>query len=208
MIYCSSCGKPNEDDAVFCSSCGKQINSIKKSNSSNNAINDTKSFSLASSNMRDLDISISNGIFHISGKYYYLRNMNFYPNNGKSDVAYVKDYLGCGYVTKRSYGKCISFVVWAIIFQIVKSIYDAICRFASNHYYNTLFSFMNSLQKPVKFVYVSALIICFACLVRYIFDKKKVVDIAFTNKRFAIPQSLISEREVHELKSVLENKNS
>ena len=35
-LYCSSCGKQNETEAVFCSSCGVKIHdSISKSNESN-----------------------------------------------------------------------------------------------------------------------------------------------------------------------------
>lgn len=190
MAYCKYCGKQIEEDSVFCSGCGKQINSKGADKKDNTLDGDETEFRLLKNESRKYDICISNGLFSISGDFWYLKDKNFYSSKGAQDTARTSDYIGCGYITKRSYRKCIEFVVWAVLFNVIKNIIDFICKFAET-------------PKPLLIIYYIVIAICAFNIIRYFLDKKKIVDISFMNKRFAIPQNSINDRELHELKEAI-----
>ncbi|MDO4188323.1 MAG: zinc ribbon domain-containing protein [Lachnospiraceae bacterium] len=181
MAYCKYCGQPIDSDAAFCSSCGNPI-SIKKN-----------TYILPRNERRLYEISVENGVFSIEGDFLYLDNMDFYSSNGCVDGAPVSDYIGIGFLSKRSYRKVLIFFIAGTIFTFFKNVLDYLDKFGVS-------------LRPVTVIYYILMGICIYNLVKILLDKKKVIEISFIGKRFAIPQSSINDEELHVLKLALENK--
>lgn len=181
MPYCKYCGQFLDNEALFCSSCGNKV------------VIKNDSFGLEQNERRQYEISVENGMFNIKGDFLYLEDMDFHSNKGYADGAPVHDYIGLGFLSKRSYRKIFIFLVVGTIFTFFKNVIDYLDKFGVS------FSLIN-------IVYYILMGICVYNLVRIFMDKKNVIEISFIGKRFAVPQSSMDDDELHELKSVLEKK--
>lgn len=157
------------------------------------------------SDNRNYEIKVYAKQLIINGSFWYLKDKEFYRNQNNSDNATIQNFLGMGYLNKRSYQKTIIFVLGGTILETVKMIVDKLSGLvsqANNYLQRTgheicLPGWLNNTVNVLA-------IICLILAVILFFSKKKVVEISFTDRRICIPQKSISNREYMELYQIIQ----
>lgn len=198
-MFCSSCGKPISEDLSFCPYCG--ASAIGANNEQENRLY----YHLPMSDNRNYDIKVYTRQLIINGSFWYLKDKEFYRNSNNSDSANIQNFLGMGYLNKRSYRKTIIFVLGGTILETVKMIVDKLSDLVNkaNNYLQWVGHEISLPEWLNNTVNVLA-IICMILAVIPFFSKKKVVEISFTDKRICIPQKSMSNREYMELYQVIQ----
>ena len=218
-MYCTKCGKKNEDGAAFCSGCGERLTAVPASQVSNNAANigmpqmqpasasyqptgaacDAK-YILPQTPNRECAIYVYQDRVEFYGKFMYLRDKDFYKANTDRDYALTNEFIGIGPLAMRSWKKTLTFVVMATVMEIIKSIVDWCSDMAEKA--DKVTSLVGHRTEMPAWPGYIVNIIAFACLVYAIvlfFSKKKVIEISFLSKRICIPQDSITYDEMQRL---------
>ena len=204
MRYCTTCGKELTDDMRFCSGCGKSVSS--EPHDVENSIGAI--YHLPITEKRKCDIKVFSDKVVFDGSFWFLKDKDFYHNKTRTEIANPKDFIGIGYLKKRSYRKGIIFVFAGTILEGIKFVIDKLNSLVgkANKYLDWLDM---SIELPVWLEYVmnGATIVCLFLAIRYFFSKKKVIEVSFINKRICIPEkSLTSQEFVNLRESILKCK--
>lgn len=200
MIYCSHCGKAlTEQEVSYCPFCGKPVSAAPNLNSENMP-KDRVHFYLSPNEKRFYSVKVFSDNILFEGKFWYLRNKEFYRCRTGKETAFIKNYIGMGYLAKRSYKKCIAFILGGTILEFMKTIFDKLSEWAdkANEYLKWI---DKSIELPEWMTYsMNAMAgLCIILGVIFLFSKKKVVEISFLDKRICVPQSSMSQMEYNKL---------
>lgn len=153
---------------------------------------------------RPCDIQVFSDRVSFSGRFWYLRDKDFYSNRGRSEAALIRDFQGMGYLEKRSYRRTLLFVFGASLLAAVKAVVDKLGEWLdeANGY---LQWFHQSLSLPdwVDTGVNVLVILCVILAIALFFSKKKVIEISFTGKRICIPQKSLSTAEFQNLYQII-----
>lgn len=153
-------------------------------------------FHLPLNDKRKCEITVYADRVFFSGEFWYLRDKEFYRSRAKQDCGLIKNFLGMGYLAKRSYRKTILFVLAGVILELVKVAVDKVTEWldAANGYLGWL---DKSLALPgwVGIVMNVLVGLCLAAGIVLFFSKKKVIEISFTDRRICVPQKSMTQRE-------------
>ena len=194
MMYCKNCGKTLNEDVMFCPACGTQqnITRVEKSN--------TLHYHLGIDKHRTWDIKVYSTQIIFEGAFWYLKDKEFYRNHLVKYAALIRDFLGMGYLKKRSYKKCILFIVGGSILGLLNAIIDKINEWVDNaNFFLQWIGKSITLPEWLDVTLDVATIVCFLLGIIFLFSTKKMVEISFTNKRICIPQKSISDMEYNML---------
>lgn len=193
-MQCSKCGKELPSDAMFCPQCG-----FSADNTSLNTKNQIL-YKLTENDKRSYSIMVSKELFSIVGEFWYLKDKEFVKCKSKQEKAFIDNFLGMGYLAKRSFKKCLLFVCAGTILEIVKAVIDKISEWIdkANEYLQWI-DMSISLPEWVNNTMNTLAIICILLAVILFFSKKKVIEISFTDKRICVPQKSMSQSEYNML---------
>lgn len=201
-MYCSQCGTKIELSSVFCSNCGASQMRAEQAQSNDN----TLFYHLPATDKRKCDIAVWQDKVVFWGKFYYLKDKEFCKNKKSTETAYLRNYLGMGYLSQRSYQKTLWFILGGTVMELVKLALDKITEFVDkvNDYLKwidrsiTLPEWMNNTVNVLAFICLILGIVLF-------FSKKKVIEISFTDKRICVPQKSMSKSEYNMLYQSIQN---
>lgn len=208
-MYCTNCGKQIINEANFCPHCGHAFSHDREGIVPEKEDLDAgvpTIYHLPMNADRPFDIQVFPDRVTFSGKFWYLRDKEFYRNGNKTETALIKDFLGIGYLAKRSYRQTILFVFGGTLLEITKAIVDQLSEWIdkANHYLQwvdrsvALPGWMNTTVNVIAFL-------CVVLGIALFFSKKKVIEISFTTKRICIPQKSLSEEEFNKLYNIIKS---
>lgn len=149
---------------------------------------------------RFYSITIYEETIVFEGEFWYLRNKEFYKNQEKTDVAYINNFIGMGYLEKRSYKKCVAFVLSGLVLTAINTITVKLSKWADDaNFFLRWIGKTVALPEWMAMGLNLAMIICLLLGILFFFSKKKVVEISFTDKRICVPQKSISDLEFAKL---------
>ncbi|MCD7835343.1 MAG: zinc ribbon domain-containing protein [Lachnospiraceae bacterium] len=190
-MQCKACGRYiTKDGALYCPQCGALLSEA--------ASKETKRvlYKLANTEGRNYEIIVNESDFIINGEFWYLKDKDFYASKTKRDIAHLKDFIGMGYLAKRSYRKTLLFVFGGSVLELIKVIIDKITDLIDKA--NDYLQWINqSVSMPTWMTYtlnITAGICVFLGIILF-FSKKKVIEISFTNKRICVPQKSMTQQE-------------
>ena len=73
---------------------------------------------------RSYSILVNGEEVMFSGDFWYLKNKEFVKCRNRQEMAQTRNFLGMGYLAKRSFKKCILFLLAGSALEIVKMIID------------------------------------------------------------------------------------
>lgn len=199
MIYCRHCGECLDDASTYCSKCGK-IATDKKQPTTYQLY-----YHLPITNKRKCDIKVYSQYIVFEGNFMYLKDKEFYRNKQPKDTVFIKNFLGMGYLKKRSYKKCIVFILGGSVLSVIKTIIDKLSELVDKA--NTILQWIGQSVTLPEWMNITLNMVAAICLllgVLFFFSKKKVVEISFTDKRICIPQKSLSNAEFAKLYQSLE----
>lgn len=193
-MYCNKCGNTLNDEMIFCPQCGAQVNQQNK------FVANTIIYKLPENDKRLYSISVNDECLTIAGNYWYLKEKEFIKCKNKLDTASINKFIGMGYLTKRSYRKCLLFVLCGSALEIMKVVIDKV-----NEWIDEINKYLELVDKSISlpgWVNISINILAVICVLLALslfFSKKKMIEISFTDKRICIPKKSMSEKEFHML---------
>ena len=198
-MFCNNCGKQITENTSYCPYCG--IPAIGANNEQENKL----FYHLPITNKRKYDIKVYTQQIVFSGDFWYLKDKEFYRSSNNSDSANIQNFIGMGYLSKRSYRKTLIFVLGGTILEVVKMIVDKLSDLVNkiNNYLQwigheiCLPEWMNNTVNAIA-------IICLILAVIAFFSKKKVIEISFTDKRICVPQKSMSNSEYTRLYQIIQ----
>lgn len=208
-MYCTNCGKQIKNGARFCPYCGYALSHNREgitSDKENINTGGSTLYHLPMTVNRPCDIQVCSDHITFSGKFWYLRDKDFYRNGNKSETALIKDFLGIGYLAKRSYRQTVLFVFGGTLLEIIKVIVDKVSEWVDNA--NNYLQWVNRSVALPGWINTTMNVIAFLCVVLGIilfFSKKKIVEISFTTKRICIPQKSLSADEFNKLHDIIKS---
>jgi hypothetical protein len=201
-MYCSQCGAKLEPSSAFCPKCGASKMRAEQTQSDDNI----PLYHLPVTDKRKCDITVLQDKVVFSGKFYYLKDKEFCKNKKQTETAYLRNYLGMGYLSQRSYRKTLWFIVVGTVMELAKLALDKITELVdkANDYLKwidrsiTLPEWMNNTVNALA-------IICLILGIVLFFSEKKVIEISFTDKRICVPQKSMSKSEYNMLYQSIQN---
>ncbi|MCM1190504.1 MAG: zinc ribbon domain-containing protein [bacterium] len=202
-MQCSKCGKIVTAGAAFCPQCGTAVDQAGLS-SGNQLL-----YKLTENAGRNYTITVNRENVLFAGDFWYLKDKEFVKSHGRNESALVKNFIGIGYLAKRSFRKCLLFVIAGSALEVVKMIVDKLTEWVdkANNYLKWI---DQSISLPGWMnVTVNALaILCILFGIALFFSKKKVIEISFTDKRICVPQKSMTGGEYNMLyQSIMKAKN-
>lgn len=189
-MQCSQCGKKLTDKTVFCPQCGMAVD--KTNLSSNNHL----LYKLTQNAMRPYSITVNRENILFTGKFWYLKDKEFIKSHDSNESAPIKNFIGIGYLAKRSFKKCLLFVIAGSVLEIVKMIIDKLTEWIdkANDYMQWI---DKSIRLPewINYTMNALAFFCFLFAIALFFSKKKVIEISFTDKRICVPQKSMTASE-------------
>ena len=193
-MQCYRCGKTLSDETVFCPQCGMPVNGAN-SNTSNQVL-----YKLTEDNERSYSITVNRENVLFTGDFWYLKDKEFIKCKSRQETASIKNFLGMGYLAKRSFKKCLLFVIAGSLLEVVKAMIDKLTEWIDKA--NDYLQWINrsiSLPEWMNITMNVLAVICLLLAVLLFFSKKKVIEISFTDKRICVPQKSMSQSEYHML---------
>ncbi len=193
-MQCRTCGKVLKDGVAFCPSCGAPAAGVITDNE-NNLL-----YKLAENNNRKYCITVNRKDIQFAGDFWYLKEKEFVKCSAKKETALPQNFLGMGYLAKRSFRKTLLFVFAGSALEVVKLIIDKLTEWIdkANDYLQwidrsiSLPEWMNTTMNIMA-------IICILIGVALFFSKKKVIEISFTDKRICVPEKSMTKQEYNTL---------
>lgn len=199
-MYCSHCGEKLESQPAFCPKCGaaQTISSQKKDSA--------PLYYLAITDKRKCDIAVWQDRIVFSGRFYYLINKEFCRNRKQTEIAFLCNYLGMGYLNQRSYRKTLMFLLGGTVLELAKFALDKLTDFVdkANDYLKWIDRSIGLPEWMGNTVNALA-ILCLLLAVILFFSKKKVIEISFTDKRICVPQNSMTQSEYSMLFQAIKN---
>jgi hypothetical protein len=202
-MYCVKCGAALDSEMKFCPECGTLL--VQP----NIDLSNPTLFQIMENENRKYSIAVNRNEVIFNGKFWYLNDKEFVSNKNKSDRALISNFMGMGYLAKRSPRKCILFVIVGSMLELVKAIIDKLSDWV-DEVNNYLQWFDKSISLPdwMNYTMNTLAIICVLLAIVYFFSKKKVIEISFTDKRICVPQNSMTSNEYHTLyQSIINAKN-
>lgn len=200
-MYCYTCGKPIEDNAAYCPYCGAAIAERAKETDYNSNI----LYQLLPTDYRKYCLKVYQDRITIDGKFLYLKDKEFIAQNGNV-TALLHNYIGMGYLAKRSYRKTFAFVFGGVILGVINSIIEKFSALADKA--NSFLRWIGetvTLPEWMTYLLNGTMVICIILGILLFFSKKKVVEISFTDKRICIPRRSLSDAEYAGLYQTIKN---
>lgn len=200
-MYCRTCGKTVEDNVSYCPYCGSAVIDVKKETGLNSSV----LYQLLPDDHRKYRLNIYQDRLTIDGQFWYLKDKEFVTQNGTA-TALLHNYIGMGYLNKRSYRKTLAFVFGGVILGAINSLIDKLGELADKA--NSVFRWIGqtfTLPEWLDYILNITIVICIVLGILLFFSKKKVVEISFTDKRICIPQSSLSNAEYAGLYQVIKS---
>lgn len=198
-MICMKCGGELRANAVYCLHCGTML-SQQAAGASESVL-----YQLEHTAQRQYDLRVYPNRLTIDGKFWYLKDKEFVAGNG-ADTAYLHNFIGMGYLNKRSYRKILAFVCGGTVLGLLNLLFAKLSDLAYKA--NSLLQWIGeSATLPAWMAYLlnGVMIICIILGILMFFSKKKVVEISFTDKRICIPQRSISNAEYVGLYQTIKN---
>lgn len=202
-MQCSQCGKILTAETAFCPQCGMAVD--KTNLSSNNQ----PLYELTENTTRFYTITVNRENILFTGNFWYLKDKEFIKSQGNNESALIKNFLGMGYLAKRSYKKCFTFVIAGSALEIVKTIIDKLSEWIdkANDYLRWIDRSI-SLPEWMNHTMNALAVLCILLAISLFFSKKKVIEISFTDKRICVPQKSMTTSEYNMLyQSIINAKN-
>lgn len=164
---------------------------------------------LPQNEQRACDIRVLSDRVLFRGEFWYLKDYDFYRCKTEADMAYIKDFIGMGYLTKRSYRKGVAFVFGGAALILLKTVLDKLSEWTdkANDYLKWIHQAV-TLPEWLNYIMYGVAGICLILAVIYFFSKKKVVEISFLTKRICIPQKSITPQEFAYLRQAILSRRS
>lgn len=189
-MQCRTCGKVLNNDAAFCPGCGTPV-SGGITGSENNVL-----YKLAENNNRKYCITVNRKDIQFTGDFWYLKEKEFVKCSAKKEMALPQNFLGMGYLAKRSFKKTLLFVFAGSVLEAVKLVIDKLTEWIDNA--NDYLQWIDksiSLPEWMNSTMNIMAIFCILIGVALFFSKKKVIEISFTDKRICIPEKSMTRQE-------------
>lgn len=190
-MYCNACGKQIEKTVTYCPHCGVAVIEVNKETEHNNSA----LYQLLPDDHRKYRLNIYQDRLTIDGRFWYLKDKEFVSQNGTA-TAFLHNYIGMGYLNKRSYRKTLAFVFGGVILRAINSLIDKLGELADKA--NSVLRWIGqtfTLPEWLDYILNITVVICIVLGILLFFSKKKVVEISFTDKRICIPQNSLSNAE-------------
>ncbi len=199
-MQCSKCGKILADDAVFCSQCGMPVDKANPS-AANQIL-----YKLTENKERPYSITVKRESISFAGEFWYLKEKEFVKGSGKQETELIRDFLGMGCLSKRSFKKCLFFVIAGCILEMAKVIVDTLTLWINrvNGYLQWIDGWIG-LPGWTNNITNILVILCIIFAVMLFFSKKKMVEISFKDKRICVPQKSMTKSEYHMLYQSIQN---
>lgn len=117
-MQCSKCGKILSDESKFCTQCGTAVDTVHTDTTARLL------YQLAEKKERSYRITVSSDHVLFYGDFWYLKDKEFVKCRGRQEQALIQNFLGMGYLAKRSFRKCLLFVIAGSALETVKMIID------------------------------------------------------------------------------------
>ena len=156
---------------------------------------------------RACDICVYPDRVTFQGKFWYLVNKEFVNPHKEQESAQIQNFLGLGYLAKRSYKKCVLFVVSGFLLQMVKLVIDKLSEGVDK--INSYLQWVGHSISLPPWMNITMNVIAVICLLLGLilfFSKKKVIEISFTDKRICVPQKSMSAIEYQTLYQTIMHK--
>ena len=155
---------------------------------------------------RKYDITVCQDRIVFTGNFFYLKDKDFYKNTQQTDTGILRNYLGMGYLSQRSYRKTLLFLIGGTILELAKLALDKLTDLVDKaNDYLQWFDRSISLPEWMNNTVNALAILCILLAVVLFFSKKKVIEISFTDKRICVPQKSMSPKEYHTLYQTIKN---
>ena len=199
-MRCSKCGKVLPDEAVFCPQCGMPLNQADESAA------DQILYRLAENGRRSYSITVKRDCVLFDGKFWYLRDKEFIKAKNQQETARIEAFLGMGYLAKRSFKKCLLFVLAGSVLEGFKMILDQLTEWTdqANKYLQWI-DLSVSLPAWLNHTMNILAVLCIILGAALFFSKKKVIEISFQDKRICVPQNSMTQKEYHTLYQSIQN---
>lgn len=201
-MHCRTCGKSIEDNSAYCPYCGAAVAETTKETDQTGII---VFYQLTPSGHRKYRLNIYQDRLTIDGQFWYLKDKEFVSHNGTT-IALLHNFIGMGYLNKRSYRKTLAFVFGGVILGVINSLIGKLEELADKA--NFVLRWIGqtfTLPEWLSYILNITTVICIALGIMCFFSKKKVVEISFTDKRICIPQSSLSNAEYAGLYQAIKN---
>jgi len=199
-MKCKSCGKILAEDIIFCPQCGTSVSNLSV-NMENQLL-----YKLTENSDRKYSITVNRKDICFAGKFWCLRDKEFVKCKNKQENALIQNFVGMGYLEKRSFKKCLLFVMTGSLLEVVKLIIDKIAEWIdkANNYLQWIDKTI-SMPEWMTYTLNTMTVICILIGVALFFSKKKVIEISFTDKRICVPQRSMSKSEYNMLYQSIQN---
>lgn len=199
-MQCKSCGKILAEGIAFCPQCGASVSTLS-ANMENQLF-----YKLTENNDRKYSITVNRKDICFAGDFWYLKDKEFVKCKSKQENAWIQNFIGIGYLAKRSFKKCLLFVMAGSLLEVVKMIIDKIAEWIdkANNYLEWI---DRSISMPVWMnnTLNTLTVICILIGMVLFFSKKKMIEISFTDKRICVPQKSMSKSEYNMLYQSIQN---
>lgn len=200
-MYCRSCGKPIEDNVPYCPHCGAAAAGEIKETVYNAGV----LYQLSPADHRKYCLKVYQDRLTVDGRFWYLKDKEFISQNGNA-TALLHNYIGMGYLAKRSYRKTLAFVFGGVILGVINLIIEKLSDLADRA--NTFLRWIGeavTLPDWMTYLLYGTMVICIILGILLFFSKKKVVEISFTDKRICIPRNSLADAEYAGLYRTIKN---
>lgn len=202
-MQCNQCGKILTAETVFCPQCGLAVDKT------NLTTNNQLLYKLTENTKRFYTITVNRKNILFTGKFWYIKDKEFIKSQSGNESALIKNFIGMGYLAKRSFKKCLLFVIAGSVLEVVKMIIDKLTEWAdkANDYLQWIDKSI-SLPEWMNDTMNALAILCILFAIALFFSKKKVIEISFTDKRICVPQKSMTISEYSVLyQSIMKAKN-
>ncbi|MCM1325862.1 MAG: hypothetical protein NC094_07495 [Bacteroidales bacterium] len=157
-------------------------------------------YQLTANNNRKYCITVSRKDIWFEGDFWYLKEKEFVKCSTKKEVALPQNFLGMGYLTKRSYKKTLFLVFAGTVLEAIKLIIDKLTEWIdkANDYLQWIDSSIN-LPEWMNIAMNIIAVICILTGVALFFSKKKMIEISFIDKRLCVPKKSMTKQEYNAL---------
>lgn len=199
-MQCSRCGKLLMKEAAFCPQCGMPVDAAQP------GLANQVLYRLAENKERSYAVTVRREDILFTGNFWYLKDKEFVRCKSKRETGLIQNFLGMGYLAKRSFKKCLLFVIGGSALEVIKAIIDKLTEWIdkANDYLQWIDKSI-SLPEWVNNTMNALAVVCILLAVIYFFSKKKVIEISFTDKRICVPQKSMSQNEYNMLYQSIQN---
>ncbi len=193
-MQCRTCGKVLNAGTAFCPGCGAPVAGAV-AGSENSLL-----YRLAENNNRNYRITVNRKDIQFAGEFWYLKKKEFVKCPGGKETALSQNFLGMGYLSKRSFRKTLLFVLAGSALEVVKLVIDKLTEWIdkANDYLQWIDRSI-SLPGWMNVTMNIMAIICILIGTALLFSKKKVIEISFTDKRICVPAKSMTSQEYNTL---------